>query len=105
MLKILRERKAQSTLEYAILIGVVVAALIGMQTYIKRGYSGKLKESADQMGEQYSPGHTTYNYTTTSHSQSSEDLDQGVTTTRILDQKTDKKGSENVAGSAQEQWW
>jgi hypothetical protein len=30
-----------------------------MQVYIKRGYQGRLKQEADQIGPQYSPGHTT----------------------------------------------
>ncbi len=48
--------RAQTTLEYAILIGVVVAGLIAMQVYLKRGFQGKLKENTDTMGTQFSPG-------------------------------------------------
>jgi len=40
-------RKAQSTAEYAIIIGVVVGALIVMQTYIKRGIQGRFKDATD----------------------------------------------------------
>ena len=58
MFKRLSKSRAQTTLEYAVLIGVIVAALIAMQRYLKRGYQGKLRESADQMGEQFSPGYT-----------------------------------------------
>jgi len=50
--------KAQTTLEYAILIGVIVAALIAMQSYLKRGFQGKMRSHADSMGSQFSPGHT-----------------------------------------------
>ncbi len=57
-------KKAQSTLEYAILIFVVVAALLSMQAYLRRGIKGKMRESSDQIGEQYSPGITTSNYST-----------------------------------------
>jgi uncharacterized protein (UPF0333 family) len=57
-------RKGQSTLEYAVLIAVVVGALLAMQIYMKRGIQGKLRQSADQIGEQYSAGHTTSNYVT-----------------------------------------
>ena len=46
-------RKAQSTLEYAALIAVVVVGLIAMQTYFKRGLEGKIKSSADDIGTQY----------------------------------------------------
>ncbi len=51
-------KKAQSTLEYAILIAVVVGALIGMQTYVKRGLQGRLQEATDQVGGQFEPGTT-----------------------------------------------
>lgn len=51
--------KGQSLLEYAILLGVIVAGLLIMQAFIKRGYQGGLKESADKMGEQYSASGTT----------------------------------------------
>lgn len=57
-------KKGQSTLEYAIIIAVVAAALIAMATYMKRGVQGKQRESADKIGDQFSPKHTTYKYTT-----------------------------------------
>jgi len=55
----LRQRKAQSILEYAIMLAVVVAVLLIMQFFVKRGYQGNLKASADRMGEQFSAGGTT----------------------------------------------
>lgn len=53
-----RVRKAQSTLEYALLISVVVGGLLTMQNYLKRSVQGRLQSSADEIGEQYSPGLT-----------------------------------------------
>ena len=58
-----RVRNGQSTLEYAILIAVVVAAAIGMQIYVKRGLQGRLRQSAEQVGDQFTligDGGTTY---------------------------------------------
>lgn len=46
-------------MEYAILLSLILAALVIMQVYIKRGYQGRLKQDADEVGQQYSPGHTT----------------------------------------------
>jgi len=40
-----RFKKAQSVTEYAILLGLAIAAFAGMQLYIKRGLQGKLKDS------------------------------------------------------------
>ena len=56
-------RKAQrafSTIEYALLIAVAVAALITMSVYIKRAVSGRFKDTADSFGfgRQYEPGVT-----------------------------------------------
>jgi len=47
MLRLLRKKRAQSTAEYAILIGLVVAALVGMQIYIRRGLNAKIKDGVD----------------------------------------------------------
>ena len=52
-------KRAQSTLEYAILIAVVVGALIGMQTYVKRGLQGRLKAATDDVGTQFEPALST----------------------------------------------
>ena len=42
-----RSRKGQSTAEYAIVIGLVLAAAIGMQVYVKRGMQGKVRNASD----------------------------------------------------------
>ena len=54
----LNKRRAQSTLEYAVLMVVIIGALIAIQTYLKRGVQGRLKSSADDIGDQFSPGNT-----------------------------------------------
>lgn len=58
-----RTNKGQSILEYAILLAVIIAALLIMQSLVKRGYQGGLKDAADKMGEQYSVGKTTISQT------------------------------------------
>lgn len=91
-------RKGQSTLEYVILIGFVVAAIIAMGVYMKRGIQGKLRESADQVGEQYSAGNTTSKYTTkTSMDQTENMVKGGQTTVDITKNETRKSGSETVS--------
>ncbi len=40
-------KKAQNTAEYAILIALVVAAAIGMQNYVKRGWQGRVADTSD----------------------------------------------------------
>jgi len=63
MRRISKGIKAQSTLEYALLISVVIAALIGMQVYMKRGMIGKLRESTDSVGQQFDPDANTGGFT------------------------------------------
>jgi len=57
-------RKAQSTLEYAVIVAVVVGALLAIQVYVKRGVQGRLRSSTDNIGDQYSAGHMTSKYIT-----------------------------------------
>lgn len=89
--------RGQSTLEYVILLGFVVAALIAMGIYMKRGMAGKLRESTDQIGEQYSPEHTTSDYTTTTNMAQVEKVSGGgISHTDISQNQQVKTGSENV---------
>jgi uncharacterized protein (UPF0333 family) len=42
-------KKGQNTAEYAILIALVIAAAIGIQTYVKRGIQGRVKDGSDSI--------------------------------------------------------
>ena len=42
-------RQGQSTLEYAIFTAVVAAALVGMQTYVRRSIQANLKTMEDRI--------------------------------------------------------
>ncbi len=101
---ILRIRKGQSTLEYGILIAVVVGALIAMSIYMKRGLQGRLRSSSDDIGEQYSAGQTVSNFTTTTDSAMKEVLSAGVTTTTISQDERKRTGSETVNELKSEEW-
>lgn len=55
----------QSTAEYAILIGVVIAVAVGMQLYVKRGMQSQFKGVVDKLNKdtsnpilQYEPYYT-----------------------------------------------
>ncbi|MDD4907725.1 MAG: hypothetical protein PHJ00_01525 [Candidatus Omnitrophica bacterium] len=96
-------KRGQSTLEYALLIGIIVAALIAMQVYMKRGVQGKLRDSTDQIGDQYSPGYTTGTVTTNTQSTTHEVLQNKVTTSDMV-KSQDQNSNESVASSDQEYW-
>lgn len=86
----LGQRKGQSTLEYAIVIGVVVAALIALNLYMQRGVQGKLKESTDQVGRQFEPTNFSLGWTTTASGntitkETRNNTTGGTTTSEITD--------------------
>lgn len=60
----LKRLKGQGTLEYALIIAVVVGALLAMRTYMTRSVQGKLREATDDIGSQYSAGNVTAKYIT-----------------------------------------
>jgi uncharacterized protein (UPF0333 family) len=98
-------KKGQGTLEYAIIIVVVVGALIAMQWYIKGGYQGKLRQASDDMGDQYNPTLISTNYTTTLNASSTDVISGGSfatnavpTQSTTLNQSQDRVGSEDLLG-------
>jgi len=72
MLQYLNQKRGQSTLEYAVLIVVIIGALLTIQVYIKRGVQGRLKSAADDIGDQYSDGNTNSIKTVTKNSSTEE---------------------------------
>lgn len=80
-------RRAQSTVEYAVVIACLVGALWTMQIYIKRSLQGRFKESADEIGDQYSAMATHSNY--------SQKMTQSVNVTGTTMWKQDLKTGKN----------
>ena len=60
--------KGQSTIEYAVLVMVVLGAFIATSAYVKRGIQGRWRSAVDELGDQYDPRYTntSINYTTSS---------------------------------------
>ncbi len=79
MLSKIRKKKAQSTAEYAIMLGLVIAAVVAMQIYIQRAIKGKMFDAShylttaganvlrtDQKATaQYEPDYVSSEYTST----------------------------------------
>ena len=85
----LRRIKGQSTLEYAMIIAVVVGALLAIQIYMKRGLQGRLRESSDQIGEQFDANKTTIERTTTHTGKTVQTVLKGeIKTTTESDERT-----------------
>lgn len=62
MISLIKKSKAQSTIEYAIMIVALIAALVAMKGLIQKSIQGKVKSSADQTGQQFEPGKATRGY-------------------------------------------
>ncbi|MDD5500964.1 MAG: hypothetical protein PHH57_04680 [Candidatus Omnitrophica bacterium] len=105
-----RLSKGQSTAEYAIVIGLVIAAAVAMQVYVKRGLQGKIKDAVDytdasdnitgQTG-QYEPDYqTTSNMVSTRKSQERESTTEGGGITRSIvgDDVSTRTGTSTVLG-------
>lgn len=102
MFRLIKTKRGQSTLEYAILVVVVIMALIAIQAYLKRGIQGRMRDSADQIGEQFSPEYTTYNFATKSYTKTNETQDAWTTTTKYEDSWQQRTGTEAVGNFSQE---
>ena len=46
---------AQSTLEFTLLIAIVVGVFLATSPYVKRGLQGRWKAATDDLGDQYDP--------------------------------------------------
>ena len=104
-------KRAQSTLEYAMIVVILVAALIAMQIYIKRSMQGRLRAIADDLGQQYAPKNTTSDITITSESDqdtkvetirqynATKQADELKTTTTItINKETDTRSGNETVG-------
>ena len=80
----LKVRRGQSVLEYAILMVIIIAALLTLQTYIKRGIQGRLKSATDDIGDQYTTTKAANYYKkVTTISNTTENSQAGVTSTAL----------------------
>ena len=100
-----RKRKGQSTLEYAILIIIIIGALLSIQIYIRRGIQGRLKSATDDIGDQFSPGNTNVTKKVVTNSVTSETFIAGVTRSELIgNEKTKTDVSSNILNVDFEFW-
>ena len=103
--KLRRRKKGQSTLEYAILIIIIIGALLSIQVYIKRGIQGRLKGAADDIGDQFSPGNTNVVQTMGTWSRTNETFRTGVSGSALLNAEvTTTKTNAYIMNLEREYW-
>jgi hypothetical protein len=106
MLQYLNQKRGQSTLEYAVLIVVIIGALLTIQVYLKRGIQGRMRSSADDIGDQYSDGNTNMIKKTVRSSNTDESFQAGASATTILGSGEVTNTTENsVIVNTQQEFW
>jgi hypothetical protein len=100
-----KRQKGQSTLEYAILIIIIIGALLSIQVYIKRGVQGRLKSAADDIGTQFSPGNTNVVLITSTSSSSLETFEEGETGSELLGEETTTTLMNSYILNVEQEYW
>ncbi len=112
MFQWIHSKRGQNTAEYAILIGVIVAAAVAMQTYVKRGLQGRVRDAVDFPGEggdvgisgnslsfsgqQYEPYYTETDLAISQSGSETQSFTEEGTRTRSYDQTLSRTGEEAV---------
>ena len=104
MLQYLNSKHGQSTMEYAVLICVIIGALLTVQVYIKRGVQGRMKSSADDIGDQFSPGNVN-EVRQTNRTSSSWDAQNTAGSFSGLTNETTNSLSNSVILNADYEYW
>ena len=105
MLQYLNQRRGQSTLEYAVLIVVIIGALLTIQTYIKRGVQGRLKSASDDIGDQYSDGNQNETRTTIRNSHVDENFNAGESSTNMISPEITNTTVNSSVNNAEFEFW
>jgi hypothetical protein len=100
-----RLKKGQSTLEYAILIIIIIGALLSIQVYIKRGVQGRLKSAADDIGGQFSVGNTNVTKVTKTISYTSDTFVNGQTSSTLKNNEVTTELSNSQIIQVNQEFW
>ena len=46
-------KKGQTSIEYAVVLIIVIGVFLSMQSYVKRAFQGRWKAAVDDLGDQY----------------------------------------------------
>lgn len=124
MLNLIRNKKAQNTMEYALLIAIVIGVFSAMQLYIRRGLQARIRAGTDSIpgivlgqsdvassavfgnATQYEPYYVRegdYNYTTVSNDGDERGtLDEAGGVRELTNQTTTRNGTQTVTGAKED---
>ena len=100
-----RRKKGQSTLEYAVLIIIIIGALLSIQVYIKRGIQGRLKGAADDIGDQFSVGNTNVVKTMRTSSQTKDTFGAGISRSQLMAEELTSTLTNATIMNVQQEFW
>ena len=86
-------KKGQNTAEYAILIALIIAAAVGMQTYVKRGLQGRVQEATKHVGTSQDVGGVNLNFTGNQYEPYYAESDTKVRSERTADEEMGNRGA------------
>lgn len=102
--KLIKNKKAQNTAEYAILISLVVAGIIAMQTYAQRALQAQVRDAGQYLTTtglgttvQYEPYYLSTNYTVFRNESDTQRLDNAVTVQRVDSTRTRESGGSQTS--------
>jgi Flp pilus assembly pilin Flp len=82
----MQKNRGQTTAEYAVLLGLVIAAVMAMQIFVKRSLQGKIRDEAEKVGPQYEPYYLGSNMGSTRDTTETAATTTGGGVTRTLSQ-------------------
>lgn len=94
-------KKAQSTAEYVIVLGLIVAAVMAMQTYVKRGLQGRIRDAVDFVGSSANTTAGVVNFTGDQYEPYylSTDFNTSRTSKEVIDMAAGMQGAQNTSSS------
>lgn len=101
----LNTKRGQSVLEYAILMVIIIAALLTLQTYVKRGIQGRLKSATDDIGSQYTTAEGANYYKRVSTTSNTHETQVGGVTDTSLRADTFTNSYEHITTNADAEFW
>ena len=104
MLRYFKQKRGQSTLEYAILIVIVIGALLGAQGYLKHSLAGGIVKSADDIGDQYSVGNENAIKITNRSSNSEDTFNAGTSVSNLISESSNTAGNRSIINGQYEYW-
>lgn len=109
MLMYLNNKRAQSTAEYVIVLGLIIAAVVAMQTYVKRGLQGRVKDAVDFVdnaeqssgvvqftGGQYEPYYMSSDFVSKRTLNETEGLSSKGAVDRTINEESERTGTQTL---------